>query len=247
MIRLFRPSMSWPELRQESWGFAALGLSLLAAFAIAFGGWAFGAPVAFTRTGVAAILALMIVRCLFVREEAKSPRVRAVMEAAGAVQAVLAALCLAGFGPWPVWSTPPSVFLSVLLIVWGGFLTADGIVQGARLIYRQPAFHLFAKPFLVRLGWVVGGVILLTLGFCAPAAAASCADRESAVANLRDRFGEAPVWRGLTQGGNMEELWTNATTGTWTYLGTTPDGKSCIVSSGTPGELIAPAPAGEAS
>ena len=242
----FHPPFPWPELREGSWPYAALGFVVGVCLLIGFAGWIFGAPETFTRTGVVGLLGCIIVRALFVRDEFRSRTLTRVMEVFDGALAIFCAACLAGIGPWSVWSTPPSFYLALLLINWGVLLVGIGAWQAGALLYRQGAFHLFARPFLIRLAWVIGGALLLTLGFCAPASAASCMERAVAE-KLVGLLDEKPVWRGLTAGGNLEELWSNPETGTWTYLGTKPDGISCIVSSGTPGELIVPAPEGEAS
>jgi hypothetical protein len=81
-------------------------------------------------------------------------------------------------------------------------------------------------------------VLFLFLAFTAPnisgAAAAEqlCLPREDAIAQLGAQFGERPIGRGLTQGGEtMVELFVSAS-GTWTVMLTDTAGLSCLVASG---------------
>lgn len=80
------------------------------------------------------------------------------------------------------------------------------------------------------------GRILAAALFCgaaAPAAAhpLNCVPRELAADRL-DALGEARAAAGVTQNGNLAELWLDPETGTWTIFFSTPDGIACQVMSG---------------
>ena len=248
MIRTFRwrPPFPWPELREGSWPYAALGFVVGVCLMIGFAGWIFGAPETFTRTGVVGLLGCIIVRALFVRDEFRSRTLTRVMEVFDGALAIFCAACLAGIGPWSVWSTPPSFYLALLLINWGVLLVGIGAWQAGALLYRQGAFHLFARPFLIRLAWVIGGALLLTLGFCAPASAASCLPRAAAVEHHSRVWGEVPAGMGITStGGRMAELFVNPSTGSWSLASTDVEGMTCLVARGSDWQVIEPAPQGE--
>jgi hypothetical protein len=59
-----------------------------------------------------------------------------------------------------------------------------------------------------------------------------CADRDSVVERLENRFGEARQAMGMHGGNGVLEVYASADTGTWTILVTSPDGKSCLLASG---------------
>jgi len=60
----------------------------------------------------------------------------------------------------------------------------------------------------------------------------ACAERNSIVSGLGDKFGETHIGGGLQSETQMVEVWMSQSTGSFTILVTTPDGQSCIVSSG---------------
>ncbi len=67
-----------------------------------------------------------------------------------------------------------------------------------------------------------------------PAAAQSCAPRDSIVEKLEGRYKESLTGAGLQGSAQaMIEIWTNPETGSFTVLLTDPGGLSCIVSYGS--------------
>lgn len=58
-------------------------------------------------------------------------------------------------------------------------------------------------------------------------------DRSAVVAHLRDRYAEAPVAMGVTDTGNLVEVFTTATRSTWTIIMTTPEGMSRVIEVGS--------------
>ena len=70
---------------------------------------------------------------------------------------------------------------------------------------------------------------------CAGAVQASplCDDREALIAELRERWGEAPVALGLTGAGRLLEVLASADGATWTIIATRPDGRACVLDAGT--------------
>lgn len=69
----------------------------------------------------------------------------------------------------------------------------------------------------------------------APAAeAATCADRTRVVEALTERFGEDLYGNAVSRTGEVLEIYSNASSETWTILVTLPDrGLSCLVASGS--------------
>lgn len=61
---------------------------------------------------------------------------------------------------------------------------------------------------------------------------ASCGDREAMLLILAERFDEAPRAIGLDRTGRVMEI-VAAESGSWTILVTAPNGRSCLVASGT--------------
>lgn len=81
----------------------------------------------------------------------------------------------------------------------------------------------------------------LTLAFgmaatAPPAFAASCAMRDTIVANLKEKFAEELTFGGLqkTSGAqSVMEVWSSKETGTYTVLLTQANGIACVVAAGT--------------
>lgn len=64
-------------------------------------------------------------------------------------------------------------------------------------------------------------------------------DGEQVIDWLKDKFGELPVMRGLSDTGEvLFELWVNQATGTWTILSHIPGGTVCMNASGTDFEQL---------
>ena len=72
-------------------------------------------------------------------------------------------------------------------------------------------------------------------------AAPLCDDRDALLAQLRERWGEAPMAIGLTGGGRLLEVLASADGATWTIIATRPDGRSCVLDAGTDWQSRRPA------
>lgn len=71
-----------------------------------------------------------------------------------------------------------------------------------------------------------------------------CAPRADVLAVLGGKYGEARRGVGIAGQNAMMELFVNETTGTWTMTATTPEGKTCLIASGSAFEPVTdPAPA----
>ena len=84
----------------------------------------------------------------------------------------------------------------------------------------------------------------LTATFIAtdPAAAQvsrNCADRESIVTRLAERFGETRQSIGLGSNNQVMEVYASLETGTWTITVTHPNGMTCLVAAGQAFETLA--------
>jgi hypothetical protein len=74
---------------------------------------------------------------------------------------------------------------------------------------------------------------LILIFLAAPAwAQEQCAPRDRLVGELKGRFGETRVSEALAQH-DIIETWANPKTGSWTILRTSPDGRTCMIASGT--------------
>jgi hypothetical protein len=62
-------------------------------------------------------------------------------------------------------------------------------------------------------------------------AQAQCGPREQIVKSLGENFKEAPIGMGVTQPGQVVELFASSS-GSWTMVVTTPNGTSCLVAAG---------------
>ena len=60
----------------------------------------------------------------------------------------------------------------------------------------------------------------------------ACIDRETAIRHLEGKFSEAPAALGLTNTGEILEVFTSDAGRSWTMLVTTPDGNTCLVATG---------------
>ena len=83
------------------------------------------------------------------------------------------------------------------------------------------------------------GVVMVASGllFAAstqiPASAQSfCGERADVAMALADKFNEAPVAAGLSQLGEMIEVFSSIDGTTWTLVVTKPDGERCLVAAG---------------
>jgi hypothetical protein len=96
------------------------------------------------------------------------------------------------------------------------------------------------RPFFaLSLGF--GGVILATqIAHSAP----QCDSREAVTALLADRYGETRRALGLAGEAAVMELYASDATGTWSITMTLPDGRMCLMASGSGYEAEAASPAG---
>lgn len=88
--------------------------------------------------------------------------------------------------------------------------------------------------FALSLGF--GGVILATqIAFGAP----QCDSRDRVTALLAERYGESRQALGLAGQAGVMELYASEATGTWTITLTLPDGRMCLMASGSAYEGLA--------
>lgn len=60
-----------------------------------------------------------------------------------------------------------------------------------------------------------------------------CAARDTITKKLVSGYGERYTGGGLRNASSIFEIWMSEEKGTWTILMTTPDGRSCVMASGT--------------
>lgn len=109
----------------------------------------------------------------------------------------------------------------------------------------NPGRQAYALPLLVVLLGIAAGVLASCPGRSQPAAGPpACAERGDMLRTLRQRFGETPVGRGMTDRGAVIELLVGPD-GTWTLLLTFPTGRACMLASGDLWEPAARPGAGE--
>jgi hypothetical protein len=97
--------------------------------------------------------------------------------------------------------------------------------------------------FALSLG--IAGYLLAAHGVMAQQA--QCAERQTIVESLQDRYGETRQSIGLAQNDGIVEVFASTSTGSWTILFTAPNGSTCLVASGQNYENTGtpPAPAGK--
>ncbi len=83
---------------------------------------------------------------------------------------------------------------------------------------------------------------LVSLGVAASGVSASaqsqCGPRQELVKNLGEKFKESPIGRGLTQPGQVLEIFASQS-GSWTMVVTTPNGTSCLIAAGENWDMVA--------
>jgi len=67
-----------------------------------------------------------------------------------------------------------------------------------------------------------------------------CGQRDSVVASLGEKYGEARRGGGLTGQTAIVEIWVSDVTGTWTITTTTAKGLTCLMAAGTSWQDSAP-------
>ena len=89
-----------------------------------------------------------------------------------------------------------------------------------------------------------GAACITSLGaFSAPAHAqgAICGERRAIIERLESKYGETRVGLGVGRENGVVEIYTSATTGSWTILITLPTGMTCLMAAGEAGEDVAEA------
>ena len=79
----------------------------------------------------------------------------------------------------------------------------------------------------------LGLALALSLPSAGVAQTTNCAARDKVVERLEVGYGEKFAGGGLRNSASIFEVWMSEEKGTWTILLTTPDGRSCIMASGT--------------
>lgn len=87
----------------------------------------------------------------------------------------------------------------------------------------------------------IGAAILFSTLFVSVAAVwlvpaldrSACSPRDRVVAGLDRLFGEVHRGRAVTGDDSVMEFFSSRTNGTWTLLRTLPDGRSCVVATGS--------------
>ncbi len=111
------------------------------------------------------------------------------------------------------------------------------------------AFYRGRSSPAVRIFSAIALAFLLLIGLAQwsrPATAQSaCVPREVALEQLGERHAEIPIAMGLTQDGRVVEIFSSNDGATWTMLVTTPNGMSCLLTSGESWMKITPALVGQ--
>ncbi|MXQ12529.1 hypothetical protein [Microvirga makkahensis] len=84
---------------------------------------------------------------------------------------------------------------------------------------------------------VLGCSLLLIPAESSAQAQASCGPRHELVKLLADRYKEDPVGIGLSQPGQVLEVFASQA-GTWSMVMTMPDGKACLIAAGDNWEMV---------
>jgi len=71
-----------------------------------------------------------------------------------------------------------------------------------------------------------------------------CGERTAMLGHLAEKYGETAIGIGLSEEGNAVELLISKDGKSWSILLTSPDGKSCLVSSGAHWQRAKQAPTG---
>ena len=78
---------------------------------------------------------------------------------------------------------------------------------------------------------------LTAIGTSPASAQSACGPREQLVRLLADQYKEDPVGIGLSQPGQVLEVFASST-GSWTMVMTMPDGKACMIAAGDNWEMV---------
>lgn len=75
--------------------------------------------------------------------------------------------------------------------------------------------------------------ILAVLAFCSPAHAEStCPPRDELLQELAQKYGEERRSVSVIPGHGLAEMYANPETGSWTFVVTTPGGRTCVLAAG---------------
>ena len=91
---------------------------------------------------------------------------------------------------------------------------------------------------------MIRAALVLALLASPAAANPNCAPYDALARELGNKWGEAPIERGLSSSGEMVEWWANDETGTWTVLVYSASGVACIIAAGELYEAVAAVPKG---
>jgi hypothetical protein len=78
---------------------------------------------------------------------------------------------------------------------------------------------------------------LTAIGTFPASAQSACGPREQLVKILADQYKEDPVGMGLSQPGQVLEVFASSN-GSWTMVMTMPDGKACMIAAGDNWEMV---------
>ena len=96
--------------------------------------------------------------------------------------------------------------------------------------------------------WIFSVIIQLMLFSAIGATAGMCGTRDAFVKALANKYHETPIARGISRrvDGQISvvELFKSKNGETWTFLVTTPEGKTCIFGAGENWTDVEPEPAG---
>ncbi len=91
--------------------------------------------------------------------------------------------------------------------------------------------------FFVKL-MMLKAVLVLASTAWAEAQQMTCNSQDRLTTILTEQFEERPHVRGLAPNGAMVETWGNEQTGTWTVVVNMPDGRACLLASGSHFTLV---------
>lgn len=84
----------------------------------------------------------------------------------------------------------------------------------------------------MRIALAALAVLVTIASSTASAQGVPCGPSQALTARLAGEYGEAVTGGGIDAAGRLLRIFANAETGTWTAVVTSPEGLSCIVSSG---------------
>ncbi len=105
-----------------------------------------------------------------------------------------------------------------------------------QLMRRVWAFPVWGPPAFALLAGLGAAFVAPPLQAAASKSDMICGARHALVANLDRDFDEQLMFRGVTDLGNLVEVFTSGG-GSWTILVDHPSGFSCVLSAGSPWEI----------